>query len=207
MKTYTKKPGIWHVSDFVAFGLCGVICLAFLVYGLTVGFTGQSSAVKQAPYILAVTAAGFFFVYWQVIRGRIKDLKGFVLVGNPEYGFMVNMGEYTPPDGLGELKDLVAETAEAWTKAFDKQEIQEALNRGYIWVWFKQGDLDLPFNLPGKVAGYTIYRRMVVGYPTPTTPIRRTAFVHELGHVIQGTVTGDWRQEIHHARSKKLGIR
>jgi hypothetical protein len=206
MKTYTSMPPVWRFGDFVAFGLGAVVCIGFLIYGLIGGFQGVDSAVKQAPYLLAATAAGFLFIYWRVIKIRQKDIQGFILVGGPEYGFLVNLGDYNPPGGLAELKTLVQDTAKGWEKAFAEQEIHGALTKDYIWVWFKPGDLDRPDHVPGKVAGYDVYRKMVVGYKAKDIALEHTAFTHELGHVIQGTVTEDWDMTTHHARSKKLGL-
>jgi hypothetical protein len=213
MKTYTKMPPVWRIGDFIAFGSGAVACIGFLIYGLIVGFQGTASAVKQAPFLLAATAAGFLFVYWRVIKIRQNDIAGFILVGGPEYGFLVNLGDYNPPGGMVELKAIVQETAKGWgTKptadepVFTPISVENALTSDYIWVWFKPGTQDLPFNMPGKVAGYDVYRKMVVGYLAKSTPLERTAFAHELGHVIQGTITGDWNQDTHHARAKKYGL-
>lgn len=213
MKTYTKLPPVWRLGDFIAFGLGGVACIGFLIYGLIVGFHGTESAVKQAPFLLAATAAGFLFVYWRVIKIRMDDIKGFVLVGGPEYGFLVNLGDYNPSDGLADLKNIVEDTAKGWgTKltadepAFTPVAVANALNMDYIWVWFKPGDVHPAFKPAVKLAGYTIYRKMVVGYKSKTISLEHTAFAHELGHVIQGTITGIWDEATHHARSKKYGL-
>jgi hypothetical protein len=210
MKTYTKMPSTLQFGDFIAFGLGGVVCIGLLIYGLIVGF--ESSSVGQAPFILAATAAGFLLVYWNVIKIRKNNLKDFVLLGGPEYGFLVNAGGY-PSNKLSELKTIVNDTVKAWEKvavddpAFSPEAIANALNADYIWVWFKPGDIHPLFKPAAKLAGYTIHRKMVVGYRSEDTSLIRTAFVHELGHIIQGTITGVWDNDIHHARSKKYNIR
>ena len=215
MKTYTKLPPVFRWWDFLSFGMLGVITVGFLVYGLIVGFQGAtSSIVKQAPWLMAATAAGFFFVYWRVIKIRMNDIKGFVLVGGPKYGFLVNFGSYTPPGGSAELLSIIEQMETAWSTVafaaepvFSPAKVADALTRDYVWVWFKPGTLDLP-NMAGKVAGYTVAmgNKMVVGYPATDSPLERTAFSHELGHLIQGNVTGVWDQTTHQQRSKTLHL-
>lgn len=206
MKTYNGLPSVWRFGDFVAFCLGAVVCIGFLVFGLFAGFQGTSSAVKQAPYLLSATAAGFLFVYWRVIRIRQNDIAGFVAVGNPKYGILVHLGDYKPAgEDLGTLSKIVDETVQGWTKVWALDTVEGAVAKDLIWVWFKPGDLDLPFNMPGKVAGFDVYRKMVVGYK-PGSTFERTAFAHELGHVIQGTITNRWDQVEHHARSKENGL-
>ncbi len=207
MKTYRGMPGIWKVSDFVAFGLGGVVCIGLLMFGLVSGFEGDASSVKQVPFLLAACAAGFLFVYWQAVKVRINELRGFVLVGDPKYGLLVNMGSYEPVgEDLYDLVELVEKTVDDWSRVWPRERVEEALSSGYVWIWFKEGDLDLPYGRPGKVAGFTVLRKIHVGY-IPGSTFRKTAFAHELGHVIQGLVTGSWSQDEHHARSKEHGIR
>lgn len=214
--TFQGKPPVWRVGDFIAFGSGAVFCIGFLVYGLVVGFHGDSSAVRQAPWLLLATALAFLFVYWRVIVIRQNDIRGFVLVGDPRYGFMVNFGEYSiDPTTIPTLLKLIEDARMRWGDAaakgdpadsqFTPQAVDSALTSDYIWVWFRPGDLDLPWGPPGKVAGYTVGRKMVVGFK-PGAPPERTAFEHELGHVIQYAVTGIMDNDIHHARSKRLGI-
>jgi hypothetical protein len=201
--SYTKLPPVWRIGDFIAFGLGGIACIALLIYGAF----GHVEGSTQWPYITAATAAAFFFIYWQVILIRKNDIKGFVLMGGTRYGFLVNVGEYKLPGGQVELERSIADVAKRWEVCFPSADIDKALTSHYIWVWFKPGKLDLPFNMPGKVAGYTIGNaKMVVGYLSPETQLDHTAFAHEIGHIIQGSITGIWDLETHHARSKKFGL-
>jgi hypothetical protein len=200
---YTKLPSVWHFGDFIAFGLGGVLCVVLLIYGLL----GHTTGSVQWPYIVVATAAAFFFIYWRVIVLRQNEIKGFVLVGGPKYGFLVNFGDYKPPLGKEEeLEHAISDTIKRWEVCFSAADIDKAVTADYIWVWFKPGTLDLPSGMPGKVAGYTIARKMVVGYRSPEIQLNRTAFAHELGHIIQGYITHDWDQKTHHARAKANGL-
>lgn len=209
-KTYKGLPPVFRWWDFVSFGLLGVYTFAFLIYGLVHGVQGSASAVAQWPYLMTATGLAFFFIYWRVILIRKREIAGFVLLGGPKYGFAVNFGDYL---GAGEPKevllDLLLTTADRWVAAgWTLEQIHGALNEDYIWVWFKPEDTSGYIDLPrqaGKVAGYTVYRQMVIGYKQGE-PFARTAAAHELGHVIQGTITHVWDQTIHHARSKELGL-
>jgi len=190
--------------------MLGVYTFGFLIYGLVHGVQGSASAVAQWPYLMTATGLGFFFVYWRVIVIRKKEIAGFVLVGGPKYGFAVNFGDYIGAGQTHEdLLNLWMTTADKWVAAgWTLDQIHNALNQDYIWVWFKPEDAAGTIDLPrqaGKVAGYTIYRQMVIGYKQGM-PFEKTAAAHELGHVIQGTITNVWDQTIHHQRSKELGL-
>lgn len=201
--TFTKLPSVWRISDFIAFGLSGVITIGFLIYGLFVHAQGSA----QWPYLMAAVAASFLFIYWRVIVVRQNDIKGFVLVGGPKYGVLVNLGTYQPPGGVDKLAEIIETTAIGWTAAFSREEIDNALTKGYIWCWFKPGTIDMSqVGTPYKVAGYEVGDKLVVGYSAVNANLDSTAFAHELGHYIQGTVTGDWDLNTHHARSKRLGL-
>jgi hypothetical protein len=212
MKTYNGLPPVFRWWDFVSFGLLGVYVFGFLIYGLIHGATALdgSKAPADWPYLMAATGLGFFFVYYRVIVIRQKEIAGFVLLGGPKYGFAVNFGDYIPAGETHEaLFNLWMSTADEWVKAgWTLDQIHNALNQDYIWVWFKPEDATGGIDLPqqaGKVAGYTIYRQMVIGYKQGV-PFEKTAAAHELGHVIQGTITNVWDIAIHHQRSKELGL-
>jgi hypothetical protein len=48
---------------------------------------------------------------------------------------------------------------------------------------------------------------MAVDFDDPNQPFERTAFEHELGHVIHGFATGTWDLAEHHDFMKKKGLR
>lgn len=206
--TFSKLPSVYRWWDFLSWGLNGVYTFGFLIYGLMHGVHGSSSAVAQWPYLMSVTGLAFFFIYWRVIVIRQREIAGFILIGTPRYGFAVNFGLF-PSAGLDQLiPSIVMRLASKWggvpESQFSLRTVDAALTKDLIWVWFKPGDVDLP-HTASKVAGYTVYRQMVVGYKKGAT-IEQTSFEHELGHVIQGEVTNVWDQAIHHARSKKYGL-
>jgi hypothetical protein len=212
MKTYKGLPPVFRFWDWMSWGMLGVYTFGFLIYGLVHGATALDGSKASAdwPYLMAATGLGFFFVYWRVILIRKKEIAGFVLVGGPNYGFAVNFGDYKPTGETNDdLFDLWMSTADKWTAAgWSIEQIRGALNQDYIWVWFKPADASGGIDAPrqtGKVAGYTIYRQMVIAY-TPGEMFEKTAAAHELGHVIQGTITGSWDMNEHHARSKRLGL-
>lgn len=206
--TFSKLPPVLRWWDFLTFGMNGVYTFGFLIYGLVHGVQGTSSAVAQWPYLMTATGLAFFFIYWRVILIRKKEIAGFVLIGAPKYGFAINFGMF-PSQGLDQLiPSIVTRLEGKWADVpespFSLSTVDAALTSDLIWVWFKPGDVDLP-HTASKVAGYTVYRQMVVGYKEGAT-LEQTAFEHELGHVIQGSVTNVWDQSIHHARSKKYGL-
>lgn len=203
--TFSKLPPVFRWWDFVSFAGLGITTVFFLIYGLVHGVQGESSAVHQWPYLMSVVAAAFFFIYWRVIAIRKKEIEGFVLIGAPDYGFCVHMGDFKPGEPLEALRDLLVNTAHEWTTAgWTLEQVDTALTRDFIWIWFKPGDVDLP-RQAGKVAGYTIYRQMVIGYK-PGATFARTAAAHEIGHIVQGEITNVWDQAVHHQRAKELGL-
>jgi hypothetical protein len=60
-----------------------------------------------------------------------------------------------------------------------------------------------------KVNGFTVAAShvMAIDYDTPTDAFEKTAFEHELGHVIRGFATSNWDQVEHHAFMKQHDLR
>ncbi len=209
MKTYNGLPPVLRFWDWMSWGMLGVYTFGFLIYGLVHGVHGDPSAVAQWPYLMTATGLGFFFVYYRVIIARKHEIAGYTFAGGPTYGLCVKFGDYKLANGevLADFATIVRKTAQGWTAAgWTLEQINAVLNSDYIWVVFEPGDVDLPHEA-GKVAGYTVAysRNMVIGYK-PGATIEQTAFAHELGHIIQGNMTGSWDMDEHHARSKRLGL-
>ena len=60
----------------IAFALLGVVCVGLILVGAFYPFTGEASAVRQAPFLLAAVAGGSFWIYYRVVKIRVHDLDG-----------------------------------------------------------------------------------------------------------------------------------
>lgn len=195
-----KKPHWFQTMDFLTFGLFSIIVTVLFLYTLAVATEGPTGW----QYGFGATALGFWVVYIAVLRARKNFLEKFRWL--PEWGLMVKKGEYSPKDE--EINQAVSDTITAWTPTFP--DAKKIVQSDVIWVEFHK-DLDETEKNPAKrrVEGFTIAYsyQMFVDYDDVSQPLVRTAFEHELGHIIQGHATGKWDLDSHHERSKLLKLK
>ena len=193
-----KKPSAFKVLDLLTFGLpaAGVSTLA--AWTSTLDVSGQAKAITWA------CAAGFVFIYAMLVYSRHRALKRFTWL--PKHGLMVDKDQWG--GYLSGMDDVVEKVADQWSKAegYDGLKI---IHGNVIWIHFRPGPITRVRGQDVKpVAGYVIPRGydMVVGYTGRGQPLERTAFEHELGHLVQGHATGSWDEAEHHERSKRRGL-
>ncbi len=111
----------------------------------------------------------------------------------PKHGFLVQAENYILPNDK-EFDDLVEETTAKWATFYSADEIVNGTDNVF-WVWFKKGlDENTKNRAHMKVNGLTVgySHTMMVDYDNPDDKFVRTAFGHELGHMIMGHATGNW---------------
>jgi hypothetical protein len=195
-----KKPSWFRPIDFMTMAFAGIVVAGLTIYMLVVGYDGP----KSAPYLMATVALGFFAVWGRFCQARKQSLDEFTWY--PTYGFMVKPEYYLLPSPVA-FDALVKAAIDAWSPYFSNAE--QIVQSEVLWVWFKKDLNENDKNLAHyKVKGLTIDNSfmMEVDYDTSGDDLAKTAFRHELGHVIMGHATGKWDQTVHHAFMREHGL-
>lgn len=193
-----KKPSAFKFFDLLTFGIptACVFALAFHV--------ARSDVSTESKALMWACAFSFLSIYALLVFWRYRSLNKFIWY--PKHGFMVNVDEWAGDRSGMDL--LIERTANSWKEAENYPSLK-IIHKNVIWVHFKPGPITRVRNQIIKpVAGYVIARGfdMVVGYLERGQSLDRTAFEHELGHLIQGHATDSWDEAEHHARAKRHGI-
>lgn len=203
-----EKPSWFKITDFILFAGTAVpaaIMTIYLMYADNV--ETQGSRAEWIGLCWAIVAV-FILICARFIQVRKKELDRYIWYG--KYGFMIEWLEYNPPkeDDEAEFNRLVEKTIKGWSEYYPKAE--NIVKNNVIWVCFKPGPIThVRGTTNKKVAGYTMAEghKLVVGFREKDQALERTAFEHELGHLIQGHATGDWNENTHHERSKEYGLK
>ncbi len=198
-----KKPSWFKVLDLVFFCIPIVGLSLATIYAMVTGVEGPHAV--QAVALCWVVVAAFLGIYLRLLWMRWTTLKQYRWY--PTYGFMLRQDGYQLPEE-GILDGSVWKTIQVWSKHHPNAEqiVKSAVN----WVSFHK---DLNENdknrARAKVKGFTVAvsHTMAIDYDSPDEPLDRTAFEHELGHIIHGFATQNWDMEQHHEFMKKHGLR
>lgn len=158
---------------------------------------GAEDASWGTYTLLWVVAAAFWLIYLRLVWMLHKYIQGYDLV--LPNGIMIQTGGYdvTLEDFEKELDRIYL----LWTPYFIGA--PELLREDRIWVRFEGEIIRVPFTRrPAlKYAGITVaggeFVRLTY-FNDPDLPLRKTAFAHELGHVILGRATKRWNNNEHH---------
>lgn len=193
-----KKPHWFKPLDALSFGLAAVLVVAASIWVTTAGIRGEALALM---WVVALT---FVAIYGRLLWLRKKFIDEWEW--EPTFGLMVKRNGLKAD--LAELAVATRDSIYGWGKHFGESAVRRLIMENVIWVVFNK---DLDTHPPsGKVPmeGYTVVRSfaMMVDFDDPSDPVIRTAYQHELGHVIQGHITGEWDQDTHHKKAKELGL-
>lgn len=196
-----KKPSWFRILDLFTIGLGAIASLFSLVY---VGINKiQTPHATEGVFLLNTVALAFLGIYVAYLLQRRAWLKEFTWI--PEYGLMVHLGGYKGAISA----DFVVETKlllDAWERFIPLAKYRFLAD--VTWVFFEQ-DLDTKgSSLTGrKVKGFVISgTRLVCVDFDQFEPLSRTAFTHELGHIIYGLSTNKWDEAEHHAFTSERGL-
>jgi hypothetical protein len=198
-----KKPSWFKVTDLVFFGIPFVGTSALAIYMMVAGF--EAKHPLQALILMWVVAVGFLVGYLVQVKIRRDTLARYEWY--PNYGFMLRRDEYILPSHAV-LDACVGRTIAAWTPYHPNAE--EIVKSQVNWVSFiKDLDENDKNRAHMKVNGFTVAvsHTMAIDYDNIGDPFEKTAFEHELGHVIRGFATGNWDMEEHHAFAKAHKIK
>lgn len=212
--TAPKKPSWFRVKDLLTM----ILPIILSVIGTIVIFSaGTLESVDGSPIstgevraLMVVVTVAFIGIYAALLFLRWKALQPFTYYSGENYAFMVDKGKYTSADlTKDELFRLTDLALDEWGAVFTRSKTLKVADGALFWVWFEPYPITQVRGSDKKVAGYTILgtRKMHVAYRTKDAPLDSTAYRHEVGHVIQGFVTGSWSEKEHHERSAKYGIR
>lgn len=207
MKYEVKKPSWFNWIDLLTIGGGGVVCVAFVIYGLLTGTEGEHAT--EGLILSGVVGLVFIGIYmrtawarWALVRSFKWYPRGFMVkvVGNDPGAYML-----PSPSELNEVVDDVM-----WGWGAHHMSTREILAEGPIWVYFSRSLLD---HLPPELRriycnGFTVSgtRVMYVEYDSTYEPLSKTAFAHELGHIIHGNATKQWDQTEHHKFAAERGL-
>lgn len=188
--------------DLLTIALGGFVAAATLIYLAVVGVDGPGA--KQGVALLAVVGLAFF-AFWGIFAyNRKKWLDSFDWF--PNYNLMIQSNGYSLPAG-DEIDGVVLRTIQAW-KPFHAR-AGELLCSDINWVYFRKDLNETALNpTKKKVNGFTVAGSHVieVDFNNKLDSLEKTAFAHELGHVIHGLATGGWDQEEHHRFMNEHGL-
>lgn len=212
-----KKPHWFRLDDLLMPGSIPIIMLIATICIFAAGDNIQSATegmelptgVFGVHGLMVVVTLVSLGIYLRVLFARKSGLAEFKYVKGPNFAFMVHPGDYKSALDEQEVIRLAEQAFQDWSKLFSSKEIENFVDDALFWVWFKPHPLKQVRGQPVKAAGATIpgTRKMVVSFKDPNQELDATSFRHELGHVIQGGLTGSWNEAEHHSRSKGLGIR
>ena len=194
------KPSIFKIKDFLSFGIISIVSIigTILVFAMI-------SPIQQAHFLMLLVSLAFIGIYVRFVFLRKAELAPYTWVKTKYFGLMIDFGDYKG----AYLEEIVQECefiTEKWIGFFgSKNDIHKIDN---VWVNFKQ----IPFSLPGqkkrKLAGAAVYytTEMYAGFNDKNDPISKTSFSHELGHILQAYISGEWDEKSHHERSAEANL-
>lgn len=191
-----KKPHWLRLDDFLTLAGPGIGVLGLLVYCVLAGYV--PGWPKGAWIGMLAVGLTFIGIWARVVFLRKKALAKYRWY--PTYGFMVHDdgGKYHLP-GTVLFEAAIWRTIQAWAPYYKSDVLLKG--KDVFWVFFKK-DLDENTNNLAnmKVEGLTIARShtMQIDYDSADQPLEKTAFEHELGHIIMGHATGNWDLKTHH---------
>lgn len=197
-----NKPVVFKFLDALYFAFPGVALIILGVY----------LAVKNTEGALLTGVVGlcFFGIWVSVLWSRKKLIDSYPIV--TKYNVLIKHNGYhiTRLEAEDAIKKLLALYQLHWLDA------KEALTSEYTWVEFVPGTIEIKgIGKPMLVAGFVRAggRTVKVGFfdsktkkPDSTVPLERTAFAHELGHIILGSVLNNWNESLHHSTTKEKGL-
>lgn len=200
-----KYPSPWKLIDFLSFGLFAtvptIIALIFSFSGPLVDSTGANVTVPGLLTIWGVVVLSWF-VYFTLVYNRYLFNKRFSI--KTKYNVMVN------PNGYHITTRNVEEAIESMIEKFSHSPIdaKKHLEKDFIWVYFDPYLIGEKYGEPKKLWGFVkvggnmawvSYAKSVKeDVPDPKKPIEKTAFIHEISHIILHRAIGTKNEKTHH---------
>lgn len=194
----------WTHAAFGAIPLVSIVATVAVLLSDELTNSAGEVISAVAPRLFMVGLSLVFLGMWLGLLWRDKRKHDrYTYIEGDTFGIMVDPGGYGLDQGrlIGETLDSIVQ----WSRVFPSSKIVKLFDGLILWVVFKKEPLLLN---RVRVAGYSMPKaKIFVSYKESSQPLRKTAYQHELGHVIQGNVTGSWNQGEHHQRAKDVGLR
>ena len=196
------RPGPWRLEDALTFGGVSGLVTAVAVYAQVMGSDGPASGQT----LLWVVSAAFWAIYGVLVWARWRFIASFDLV--LPNGMMVRTNGYKAP--LVEFEKELEGVKTLWSPHIPRA--AELLRQSRVWVNFEAKKLKLSGfvqETPKLFAGLTSMggeSMRLTYFEDPVLPLSKTAFSHELGHIILGRSTGSWDNTTHHAFMKEHSL-
>jgi len=187
-----KKPRIFIPLDALVMALPGAAILA----------TGIWLWGKQGAVLTMVVGLCFLAIWARVVWARKQLVDSYPIV--TKYKVLIKHNGYhvTRLQAEAAIAAMLHRYSMYWVNA------EEVLTSEFTWVEFVPGVIEVP-GAPGQVMKLAGFVRAGGRYvkvacfnaskqPDLTVPLDRTAFIHELGHIILGKVLGTWDEATHH---------
>jgi len=190
-----KKPSWFRLQDLFAMAGVGLAIAGITTYALITGVEGPHAT--QGIVLCYIVAALFIAIWGRYCQKRYQWLDTFKWY--PKHGFMVYPENYHLPDDK-EFDGLVEETTNKWATYYNANHVINETD-DIFWVFMKKNlDESAQNRANMKVNGLTIAysHTIMVDYDLPDDKLVKTAFEHELGHIIMGQATSGWDLETHH---------
>lgn len=201
----TPGPTTFRFLDFLYHGIPALLLIALAAYVQT---TPQST---EAYALMWTLAALFVGVYALVLYWRHSWLNSFDFV--TKHGLVVKLNGYetTRIEIEEETERLIAQYED---QGFPARKMlapdRRMLDVAHTYVHFQHGYMDHPnpAERPAKVAGWVRAggHLVAVSYLTRQQPVAKTAFAHELGHIVLGRFNGLWGDDSHHKIMQIRGL-
>lgn len=194
-----KKPSWFQPLDLFPLLLPTVAAAYAFIHGY------EAEHHTQAGILLVAVPLLMWLLWGRVMYSRKKFFDSCLWF--PTYGFMVQPENYLVP-AEQEFDGVVTTTVRSWIPFHPAAD--RLMKSGVKWLYFRKDLNEKPITPKvGLVKGLTTGWGSVVyvDYDNRLDPLEKTAFAHELGHVIHGLATGGWDQEEHHAFMRKNHLR
>lgn len=206
-------PSPWKLIDFLSFGLFATVpTIIALIFSFSGPLTTSTGEVVTVPALLTIWAviAVFWFVYFSLVYNRYLFIKKFPL--KTKYNVMVS------PNGYHITTRNVEEAIESMLEKFSQSPVnaKKYLEKDFIWVFFDPNLIGEKYGEPRKLWGFVKVGGDMVwlsyaksakeDVPDYKKPIEKTAFIHELTHIILMRATGSKNEREHHDFMKKYKL-
>lgn len=210
-----NKPGIFKISDtaFIGFILLSLTLTIYIFLAGDALTAGDGSPLPTGVFgvhgLMVTLTLATVVVYAGLLWSRHRFLSKFEFYQGPGFALMVHPGDYETALNGNEVIRLAQTAFQEWGTVLGEEAVNRFTNGSLFWVWFLPWPIEQVRGTDLKVAGRTIVgsKMMQVSYRTPTVALDTTAFRHEIGHVVQGFVTGSWDESEHHERARQHNLR
>lgn len=199
------RPHCFRVKDLLFPGPLLVFSLGMTLYVCfsDIG-SGMHTSVAVLSGFVTVVFLGFYaWILWQ----RHVMLESFAYIRGPTYAIMFHRGSYPRMLDPELILDQFKATFYHWQVTFSPERLRSFTEDALFWVWLQPHPVSCGSGSKQIIPGYPTSRsrKIVVGYGKTSESLEAT-LRHELGHLLQGALTGSWMTTGHHERAKKYDL-